>query len=252
MSTRIRLSITVALAAFLVGDVAVRGNAQAPSPSPPALDVKSLGGGNWVALYNGKDLSGWKSDPGHVGHWQAQGRLLTYDGKSSAANKNIFTEKEYGDFTMVVDWRLPGPIRQQPRPVVLPNGDDAKGPDGRTQTKPVPYAGDSGILPRGSSKAQINITCSNIGSGELYGYRTDAKLPPDVRVAAIPKLVADKAPGEWNRFHITMKGDRLTVLLNGQLVIDNAQLPGIPERGPIGLQDHGDPLEFANLYIKEP
>jgi hypothetical protein len=48
-----------------------------------------------------------------------------------------------------------------------------------------------------------------------------------------------------------MKGDRLTVVLNGQLVIDNAQLPGIPARGPIGLQDHGDPLEFANLHIKE-
>jgi len=34
-------------------------------------------------------------------------------------------------------------------------------------------------------------------------------------------------------------------------VIENAQLPGVPERGPIALQHHGDPIEFANIYIKE-
>jgi hypothetical protein len=250
MNTQTRLSVALMLGALLIG-AAWAGRVAAQSAPVPTLDIASLGGGSWVALYNGKDLAGWKSDPGHVGHWQANGVLLTYDGKSTAANKTLFTEKEYGDFMMVVDWRLPGPIRQQARPIVLPNGDEAKGPDGRTLTKLVPYAGDSGILPRGFSKAQINITCNTIGSGELYGYRRDASLPPAVRVAAIPKLFADKAPGEWNRFHITMKGDRITVLLNGQLVIDNAQLPGIPARGPIGLQDHGDPLEFANLYIKE-
>jgi hypothetical protein len=48
-----------------------------------------------------------------------------------------------------------------------------------------------------------------------------------------------------------MKGDRLTVVLNGKTVVDNAQLPGIPASGPIGLQHHGDPIEFANLYVKE-
>jgi 3-keto-disaccharide hydrolase len=39
--------------------------------------------------------------------------------------------------------------------------------------------------------------------------------------------------------------------LNGQKVIDNTQLPGLPGRGPIGLQHHGDAVEFANLFIKE-
>ena len=47
-----------------------------------------------------------------------------------------------------------------------------------------------------------------------------------------------------------MKGDRLTVILNGRKVIENAQLPGVPTRGPIGLQHHGDPIRFANLYLK--
>ena len=73
----------------------------------------------------------------------------------------------------------------------------------------------------------------------------------EIRAALTPKVKADKALGEWNRFRITMKGDRLTVVLNGKVVIENAQLPGIPERGPIALQHHGDPIQFPNLYIKE-
>jgi hypothetical protein len=48
-----------------------------------------------------------------------------------------------------------------------------------------------------------------------------------------------------------MRGDRLTVDLNGVTVIENAQLPGVPARGPIALQHHGDPIEFANIFIKE-
>jgi len=47
-----------------------------------------------------------------------------------------------------------------------------------------------------------------------------------------------------------MKGDRLSVVLNGKTVIEKAQLPGVPARGPIGLQHHGDPIQFANLYLK--
>ena len=66
-----------------------------------------------------------------------------------------------------------------------------------------------------------------------------------------PKLKADKPLGQWNRFIITMKGDRLTVVLNGKRVIENAQLPGVAEKGPIALQHHGDPVEFGNLYIRE-
>ena len=48
-----------------------------------------------------------------------------------------------------------------------------------------------------------------------------------------------------------MVGDRLTVVLNGKTVIENAQLPGVAERGRIALQNHGSPLEFANIYIRE-
>ena len=45
--------------------------------------------------------------------------------------------------------------------------------------------------------------------------------------------------------------DRLIVVLNGKTVIENAQLPGIAPRGPIALQNHGDPIQFGNLFIRE-
>ncbi|MEK6259252.1 MAG: DUF1080 domain-containing protein [Planctomycetota bacterium] len=93
--------------------------------------------------------------------------------------------------------------------------------------------------------------CRPCGSGEVYGYRTDASQPAEVRAGVTPKKVADKPIGQWNRFLITMKGDRRTVRLNGELVIENAQLPGVAPRGPIALQHHGDPIEFASILIRE-
>jgi hypothetical protein len=205
----------------------------------------------FVSLYSGLDLRGWRTDPGHNGHWTARDFVLAYDGKSEAKEKDLWTEKTYGDFILVADWRLPGKPLPRARPVVLPSGDDATNPDGSRKTLDVPYAGDSGILLRGTGKAQVNITCNTIGSGEMYGYRVDKTMPPEVRSGAIPKVKADNPPGQWNRFVITLRGDRLTVLLNGQTVIDQEQLPRIPARGPIGLQHHGDPVDFANLFIKE-
>ena len=90
----------------------------------------------------------------------------------------------------------------------------------------------------------------------------DKKMPPEVRAGVTPKVRADKPVGEWNTFEITMKGDRLSVLLNGKQVLENAQLPGIPESGPIALQHHGgfkdgkyqpasSLMQFRNISIKE-
>ena len=121
---------------------------------------------------------------------------------------------------------------------------------------------DSGIYMRGSSKAQVNIWCWPVGSGEVYGYRTDNAMPPAVRAGVTPKRNADRDIGAWNAFEITMRGDRLTVVLNGEEVISNAQLPGVPARGPIALQHHGAKkdgvwasppalVQFRNISIKE-
>ena len=76
-------------------------------------------------------------------------------------------------------------------------------------------------------------------------------MPPEVRAGVTPKVNADAPIGKWNRFVITMRGERLSVLLNGHSVLENALLPGVPEKGPIALQKHGGALEFANIYVKE-
>jgi hypothetical protein len=112
-------------------------------------------------------------------------------------------------------------------------------------------SGNGGIFLRGDPKCSVNICCWPSGSGEIYGYRTDKKLPAAIRAAVVPKEKADKAPGTWNRYHITMKGDRISVDLNGKNVIDNAELPGVAASGPIGLQHTGDAIEFGNLFIHE-
>jgi 3-keto-disaccharide hydrolase len=217
-----------------------------PTPEQTAMD-----GTGWERLYNLRDLSGWKKDAGHEGHWKPADWRLAYDGKSEAKVKDLWSEKEYGDFEMMFDWRFTGKSKKKMVPVILPSGEHEKDDAGKDKQVEIDDFGDSGIYLRGSSKSQVNLWCWPVGSGEVYGYRMDKKQPAEVRAGVTPKMNADNKPGEWNRMFITMKGDRLTVVLNGKRVIENAQMPGIATRGPIALQHHGDPIDFANLYIRE-
>jgi hypothetical protein len=221
-----------------------------PSSNPPPEETADLADG-FVALYNGLDLTGWKQADGHVGHWKPNNWTLAYDGASEAEEKDLWTERSYRNFVLIADWRFTREPSTKTVPVVLPNGDYELDAAGERKMAEVADAGDSGIYLRGSSKSQVNMWCWPVGSGEVYGYRTDEEQLPEVRAGVTPKIRADEPPGSWNRFVITLVGDRLTVVLNGQTVIEQAQLPGIAEEGPIALQHHGDPIEFANLYIKE-
>jgi hypothetical protein len=216
----------------------------------------------FVSLFNGRDLTGWKTPEGDNGHWKVLNGVIDYDARSEApGDKNLWSEKEYKDFILRIDWRIKETTGLYNVPTVLPDGTHAKGPDGKDIVTPTPNA-DSGIFLRGSSKSQVNIFCWPIGSGEVYGYRTDKTVSPEVRAGVTPKLKADKPVGEWNTFEITMKGDRLTVMLNGKTVIKNAQLPGVPEKGRLALQHHGgfkddkyspasSLVQFRNISIKE-
>ena len=165
----------------------------------------------FTALFNGKDLSGWKDDG--KGHWTVTKEgVLHYDGKGDS----LRSAKDYGDFEMYVDWKI-GP------------------------------KGDSGIYLRG--KPQVQIWDDPIGSGGLYNNKKGPSKP---------LVVADKPVGEWNTFHITMKGDKVTVDLNGKRVVDGVPLENYPDykdplpaTGTLELQHHGNPLEFRNIYVKE-
>jgi HEAT repeat protein len=195
----------------------------------------------FIALFNGKDLSGWKGLAGEGGnplararmspgeltaaqaaadslmraHWSAQEGILTFDGKGS----HLCTRRDYGDFELWVDWKIePG--------------------------------GDSGIYLRGSPQVQIWDTAQYPeGSGGLYNNQ---KNP------AKPLIPADNPVGQWNTFHILMKGERVTVDLNGRRVVDNTVMENYWDRnrpifpsGQIELQSHGSRLFFRNIFIRE-
>jgi opacity protein-like surface antigen len=203
--------------------IAVAAAAMLVSPAFAADNVPPEG---FAALFNGKDFTGWQAKQGKPESdqerakwqesWKVKDGVIDFDGKGP----NLWTSGKYKDFVLMVDWRFPKP-------------------------------GDSGVYLRGGSKSQVNIWCNEMGSGEVWGYRTDNNQPEEVRKACTPLKKVDKPVGEWNTFVITMKGDRLTVELNGEVVIDNAQLPGVPPEGEIALQRHGSPIEFKNIFIKE-
>jgi len=234
----------------------------APALAGPAASQAPLPAG-FVPLFNGKDFTGWKVPEGDNGHWKIVDGVIDYDAQSEApGDKNLWSAAEYGDFVLRLEWRIKETPYVNPNvPIIRADGTHKKGADGKEIRLAVPDS-DSGVYVRGSSKAQVNMWAWPIGSGEVYGYRMDATLPPEVRAGVTPKANADRDIGQWNEFEITMKGDRLTVVLNGVKVLDSAQLPAVPARGPLALQHHGQKkdgvwtgppslVQFRNISIKE-
>ncbi len=221
-------------------------------------------GGGFTPLFNGKDLAGWVIPQGDGGHWKVVDGVIDYDASSEAkGDKALWSEKEYGDFVLRLDWRLKeAPFINKSIPYILPDGTHAKDIHGKELKLALPDA-DSGVYLRGDGFYQVNIWCWPIGSGEIYSIRTDPKTPPDLRRAVTPIHRADKPVGEWNHFEITVKGKTVTVELNGTVVIPGATIPSMPDRGRIALQHHGSKnnkgewtgppslVQFKNIEIKE-
>lgn len=216
----------------------------------------------FIRLFNGSDLAGWVVPEGDGGHWKVIDGVIDYDSRSEApGDKNLKTVDEFGDFILKIEWRIKETSGFYDVPIVLSDGSTLKDAAGKTITIKTANA-DSGIYLRGHSKAQLNIWRWPVGSGEVYGMRNPENTPPEIRAGVTPRFNADKPVGEWNRFVIVVVQDRVTVLLNDHMVLENAQLPGIPERGPIVLQHHGGPdkdgnlrpasslVQFRNVWIK--
>ncbi len=250
-------SIILAAALILAGwvltpRVLFAGN---DAPGPGVRGPEELARQGFKPLFDGKSLAGWDVKSWHEGHWVAKDGIIDYDGKAKAkpaGDATLWTKDKFSDFALYVEWRLPSKPELKPQPIVLFNGDFLMQEDNPKQrvTRLRLDAGDSGILMRGILKCQANIWSQELGSGEINGYRTDPKMPQEVRRACIPIRKADRPLGEWNVFEITLRGDRMTVVLNGEKVIDAARLPDLPVTGPIGLQHHGDPVQFRKMFIK--
>jgi type 1 glutamine amidotransferase len=218
----------------------------------------------FVSLFNGKDLTGWKVPEGDDGHWKVVDGVIDYDAGSKAkGSKDLWSDREFGDFVLQVDWRLKeAPFINKNVYYILTDGTHAKDIHGKELKIPLPDA-DSGVFLRGDGFYQANIWCWPIGSGEIYSVRTDRKTSPELRAACTPIHQADKPVGEWNHFEITVRGKTVQVALNGKTVIAGATIPSIPDYGRIAFQHHGGKnqagewtgppslVQFKNIYIKE-
>ena len=159
------------------------------------------------------------ADIGLNEHWSVRNGNLYFDGYKGGYS--LATKQDYADFEMWADWRT------------------------------MSITGDSGLYLRGAPQVQIWDAYNQwgIGSGGLYNNQ---KNPSQAL------KIADRQVGDWNRFHVIMKGDRVTVWLNGELVVDNTVLENYWDRKQpifpkeqIELQCHGDPTEWRNIFIKE-
>ena len=243
-----RLALKTLALAFITSAVCAQSSEKVPA--------------GFKSLFNGSDFTNWKLPDGDNGHWKIKDGVIDYDAESEAQDKNLWTDKEYKDFILYVDWRIKEtPSKNQNVPLILPSGLHKLDENGKPIAMTLPDS-DSGIILRGVGKCQANIWCWPIGSGEVYGYRMDEKMPPEVRRGVTPKVNADKNIGEWNTFKITMKSNRMTVDLNGINIIENALLPELREKGRIALQHHGSKkdgewvsppslVQFRRVYIKE-
>ena len=222
-----------------------------PSSGVPPAETAPVAG-KFRPLYTGVDFAGWRFGPAQAARWRTNDwRLESAGPATNNARAPLWTEQEFGDFRLIADWRLAGKPEPKRHPVVLASGQEARNDDGTPKLIEVPDAGAGAILLRGSPRAAVHLGCRPVGSGEVPAYREDPQQPESVRAGVTPRLKADAPIGQWNRVVITLRGDRVTVVLNDKTVLENASLPGLSRRGPIGLQHTGAPIQFASVLVEE-
>lgn len=224
-----------------------------PGSNPPAEKVADKAHA-YSSLFDGLTLRGWKKNQAIEGRWQVRNGVIrlpvNQPPRKRGVDDHLWTEQDYKDFILIADWRLTERPQRTAMNAFTNDGLLKRDADGHQVKHEIMHAGDSGIILRGDQKAQVNIWSQPMGSGDINPYHKDASLPLELRQACLPMVHADESPRQWNRFEIHLKDEHISVILNGTRVIDHAHLPGIAASGPIGLQNHGDGIEFDNLYIR--
>lgn len=191
----------------------------------PAADKPPEG---FSPLFNGKDLSGWKVLNGKMDVWGADKDILYVDGKGGGW---LMTEKEYGDFELVLEFKMP-------------------------------KMGNSGVALRAplmGDPAYQGMEIQLLDDENYKGLRPTQYTGSIYDVVAPSKQVT-KPAGEWQKIHIIAKGRQVTVELNGTKIVD-ANLDDYKDRakahpgllrttGHLGLQSHDGRVEFRNLFVK--
>jgi hypothetical protein len=189
-------------------------------------------------LFNGKDLSGWKVMNGRMDRWGAENGLLFVQGGGGGW---LMTEKEFTDFELRLEYKMP------------PGGNSGVALRSPLAGDPA-YSGMEIQLLDDNDPRYANLQKWQY-TGSIYGV-----VAPSKRVV--------KPAGEWNAIDITAKGRQITVVLNGEKIVDanlndhaervkedkEKKLPAHPgiarTGGHLGLQSHDGRVEFRNIAIK--
>jgi Domain of Unknown Function (DUF1080) len=206
----------------------------------PSQEKASIPPSDAIVLFDGKDLSKWVSGNGGEAKWKVENGY-------AEVNKtgDIHTKDEFGpDFQLHVEWTAPTP------------------PTGKSQGR-----GNSGIFLLGLYEMQVldnyeNPTYPDGQATAIYGY-----MPPLVN--------ASRAPGQWQAYDIAFEAPRytkdkllekpayVTTFHNGVLTQNHIALIGETphrqvgtyhtriEKGPLRLQDHGNPVRYRSIWIRE-
>ena len=232
------LVVLVVLSAFCFSFSPSRAaEAKRPATEPPVIDPGPVGGppSDALILFDGHDLSHWKGEHGAQAKWKVDGGVVEVNGTG-----NIVTTEEFGDVQVHVEWAAPSEVK------------------GEGQGR-----GNSGVYLQGRYEIQVldsyqNKTYFNGQAGALYGV-------------AAPLVNACRKPGEWQTYDIIFHAPRrspdgnvepgsVTVLHNGVLVLDHvavsgqsttaAAFEGVVAKGPLMLQDHGNPVRYRNVWVR--
>jgi len=199
-----------------------RGKRIAPLPAAP--DLSKVKYGEPIALFNGKDLSGWKlTNERQANGWSVEDGVLVNnpvqeEGKHRSYG-NLRTDREFEDFNLTLDVN-------------------------------VPQHGNSGIYLRGIYEVQVSDT---------YGKPLNPHNMGGIYSRITPTVAAEKPAGEWQTMDITLVDRHVTVKLNGHTIIDNQPLEGCtggalwPDEfrpGPIYLQGDHTGVSYRNVVLK--
>jgi len=192
---------------------------------PPAPDLKQVKFGEPLLLLNGNDLAGWRlTDAQAESGWSVKAGVLVNEvvkeeGKPGKHYGNLRTDREFEDFNLKLEVR-------------------------------VPPKGNSGVYLRGIYEVQVQ---------DSYGKPLDSHNMGAIYSRIKPTVNAERPAGEWQTMDITLVARHVTVVLNGQKIIDNQPLPGctggalwsdVTRPGPIYLQGDHTGVEYRNIVLK--
>ncbi len=197
------------------------------------LGAPLLGGGDppkgFDALFNGKDLTGWKST-GNLKVWGAENGAIFCD---KGGGGWLMTEKQYGDYELRLEYKMPK------------GGNSGVGIRSPLQGDPA-YQG-----------MEIQLIDDEGWPGKLANWQNTGAIYNVVP----PKKINNRPVGEWNKMTVIAKGRQITIINNGETLVD-ANLadyekehakkhPGILRKdGHIGFQSYNKRVEFRNIVLK--